>query len=339
MDTMRTRPERPMAHGAHPERCPVSHLEIDRLHKTYGAGPAASPAVEEVTLTAHPGELLCIVGPSGCGKTTLLRCVAGLIPPTSGTVSVDGQVVTSPPRSMALVFQDYSRSLLPWMTVQANVVLPLRARRMPRAPSGTSWRRGPGGGRPRWSRSQASVAALRRHAAAGCDCRERSPTNRDPAPRRAVRLGRRADPGRPAGPAPRRLAPCRPDRPAGHPRRRRGGLPRRSHRGSLGLAGTRQGDDQRRAAPARDQISTRRSPSSPTSARQVSRRSRPRAGPDEHGAVEPKPHEALIVRPVSAARALGRHGPPPHRGCGVTDTPRRVVRSRQGMAPGSNRAP
>jgi NitT/TauT family transport system ATP-binding protein len=111
----------------------VSHLEIDRLHKTYGTGPAASPAVEQVTLTADPGELLCIVGPSGCGKTTLLRCVAGLIPPTSGTVTVDGQVVTSPPRSMALVFQDYSRSLLPWMTVQANVVLPLRARRMPRA--------------------------------------------------------------------------------------------------------------------------------------------------------------------------------------------------------------
>ena len=83
-----------------PNGAPVSHLEIDRLHKTYGAGPAASPAVEEVTLTAHPGELLCIVGPSGCGKTTLLRCVAGLIPPTSGTVSVDGQVVTSPPRSM-----------------------------------------------------------------------------------------------------------------------------------------------------------------------------------------------------------------------------------------------
>jgi NitT/TauT family transport system ATP-binding protein len=111
----------------------MSRLEIDRLHKTYGVGPAASPAVEEVTLTAHPGELLCIVGPSGCGKSTLLRCVAGLIPPTSGTVTVDGEVVTSPPRSMALVFQDYSRSLLPWMTVHANVVLPLRARRMPRA--------------------------------------------------------------------------------------------------------------------------------------------------------------------------------------------------------------
>jgi NitT/TauT family transport system ATP-binding protein len=111
----------------------VSLLEIDRVHKAYGTGPAAVTAVEDVTLTAHPGEMLCIVGPSGCGKTTLLRCVSGLISPTSGTVTVDGEVVTAPPRSMALVFQDYSRSLLPWMTVHANIVLPLKARRMPRA--------------------------------------------------------------------------------------------------------------------------------------------------------------------------------------------------------------
>ena len=111
----------------------MSLLEIDRVHKTYGSGPAALTAVEEISLTVHPGELLCIVGPSGCGKTTLLRCVAGLLPPTSGAVTADGQIVTAPPRSMALVFQDYSRSLLPWMTVHGNVVLPLRARRMPRA--------------------------------------------------------------------------------------------------------------------------------------------------------------------------------------------------------------
>jgi NitT/TauT family transport system ATP-binding protein len=111
----------------------VSLLGIDRVHKAYGTGPGAVTALEDVTLTAFPGEMLCIVGPSGCGKTTLLRCVSGLLPPTSGTVTVDGEGVTAPPRSMALVFQDYSRSLLPWMTVHANVVLPLKARRMPRA--------------------------------------------------------------------------------------------------------------------------------------------------------------------------------------------------------------
>jgi NitT/TauT family transport system ATP-binding protein len=111
----------------------MSILAIDRLHKTYGTGPAPFTAIDEVTVTTRPGELLCIVGPSGCGKTTLLRCVAGLMPPTSGTASLDGRVITAPPRSMALVFQDYSRSLLPWMTVHTNIVLPLKARRMPRA--------------------------------------------------------------------------------------------------------------------------------------------------------------------------------------------------------------
>jgi NitT/TauT family transport system ATP-binding protein len=107
-------------------------LEIDRVAKTYGAGAEAVAAIDEVTLTTRPGEMLCIVGPSGCGKTTLLRCVSGLMPPTSGAVRLDEREVTAPPRSMALVFQDYSRSLLPWMTVHGNVVLPLKAGRVPR---------------------------------------------------------------------------------------------------------------------------------------------------------------------------------------------------------------
>jgi NitT/TauT family transport system ATP-binding protein len=104
-------------------------LAVDGIAKAYGG----SPAVDDVTFTTEPGELLCLVGPSGCGKTTLLRCVAGLAAPSAGEVRLDDRPVTSPPRAMAPVFQDYSRSLLPWMTVQANVVLPLRARRVPRA--------------------------------------------------------------------------------------------------------------------------------------------------------------------------------------------------------------
>src|SRR5690606_10025183 len=74
----------------------------------------------------NAGELVCIVGPSGCGKTTLLKCIAGLLKPTAGEVLMDGVTVTSPPARMALVFQEYGRSLYPWLTVRGNVELPLK---------------------------------------------------------------------------------------------------------------------------------------------------------------------------------------------------------------------
>ena len=67
-----------------------------------------------------------MIGPSGCGKTTLLRCASGLLAPTSGTVVLRGEPVVGPPEEMALVFQEYNRSLFPWMTVRQNVGFPLR---------------------------------------------------------------------------------------------------------------------------------------------------------------------------------------------------------------------
>jgi NitT/TauT family transport system ATP-binding protein len=70
------------------------------------------------------------VGPSGCGKTTLLKCIAGLLSPTSGVVEIDGRPVTGPTASMALVFQEYGRSLYPWLTVRGNVELPLRHKKL-----------------------------------------------------------------------------------------------------------------------------------------------------------------------------------------------------------------
>lgn len=105
---------------------------MDSIAKTYGEGPEAFQAIADVTLATEPGELLCIVGPSGCGKTTLLRCISGLMPPSAGSVHLDEHPVTEPPRSMALVFQDYSRSLLPWMDIAGNVTLPLKAAGMSR---------------------------------------------------------------------------------------------------------------------------------------------------------------------------------------------------------------
>jgi NitT/TauT family transport system ATP-binding protein len=67
-------------------------------------------------------EFLCVVGPSGCGKSTLLRLLAGLIPPTRGTIEAD----FDPTRSYGIVFQDYS--LLPWLTVRQNIELALTLR-------------------------------------------------------------------------------------------------------------------------------------------------------------------------------------------------------------------
>ncbi|MFP4513662.1 MAG: ATP-binding cassette domain-containing protein, partial [Acidimicrobiales bacterium] len=110
----------------------MSALELDAIAKTYGSGPDAFEAIQNVTVSAGQGEMLCIVGPSGCGKTTLLRCTAGLLAPTAGTVRVGDEIITRTPRSMAVVFQDYSRSLLPWLDLHRNVTMPLEVRRVPK---------------------------------------------------------------------------------------------------------------------------------------------------------------------------------------------------------------
>lgn len=92
----------------------------------------ATPILEKVAFTVAPEEFLCLVGPSGCGKTTLLRVAAGLIRPQEGEARFDGKVVDRPTPELAIVFQDYSRALLPWRTVAGNVELALEARGAPR---------------------------------------------------------------------------------------------------------------------------------------------------------------------------------------------------------------
>jgi NitT/TauT family transport system ATP-binding protein len=101
-------------------------LEITNLAKTYGTGEKETQALRDVTFVVDDGEFVCVVGPSGCGKTTLLKCVAGLLRPTRGDVVLRGKRVTEPPEEMALVFQEYGRSLMPWASVRNNVLLPLR---------------------------------------------------------------------------------------------------------------------------------------------------------------------------------------------------------------------
>jgi NitT/TauT family transport system ATP-binding protein len=101
-------------------------LEVRHLRKVYEDRRRTVEAVRDLDFAVDAGELVCVVGPSGAGKTTLLRCVAGLLAPTAGQVLLAGSPVTGPPAGMAVVFQEYGRSLFPWMSVRRNVELPLR---------------------------------------------------------------------------------------------------------------------------------------------------------------------------------------------------------------------
>lgn len=107
-------------------------LEVTGLHHRYGGGEAAHHAVHDVTFTVQTGQLACIVGPSGCGKSTLLRCIAGLMRPSKGEITLRDARVEGVPEDLAVVFQDYSRSLFPWLSVRKNVEFPLRWKKLSR---------------------------------------------------------------------------------------------------------------------------------------------------------------------------------------------------------------
>ena len=101
-------------------------LEVTDLTRAFGRGDAAHVAIDRVNLHVAQGELVSIVGPSGCGKSTLLRCIGGLIPPTAGRIVLRGVPVHDVPDGLAVVLQDYGRSLYPWLSVRDNVAMPLR---------------------------------------------------------------------------------------------------------------------------------------------------------------------------------------------------------------------
>jgi len=107
-------------------------VDVRSLSKEYRTGAGVTAAIGDVSFTVARGEFVSIVGPSGAGKTTLLKCLSGLMPPTSGTVLFEGKVHKGVPSRLTLVFQDYSRSLFPWLTVESNITLPLRNKKVPR---------------------------------------------------------------------------------------------------------------------------------------------------------------------------------------------------------------
>lgn len=107
-------------------------LSVRGLKKVYQTGGGEVEAVRNLTFDLRPGELACLVGPSGSGKTTLLKCISGLLAPTAGEILLIGRKVTGPPKNMAVVFQEYGRSLFPWMRVRENVELPLKNQGVPK---------------------------------------------------------------------------------------------------------------------------------------------------------------------------------------------------------------
>ena len=106
----------------------ASIVEIRGISKTYGTDVEA---LRDIDLDLPRGKLTSLLGPSGCGKTTLLKIVAGLVKPTSGTIRVDGKVVDGPGPERAFVFQDFA--LMPWATVMRNVAFGLELRGVARA--------------------------------------------------------------------------------------------------------------------------------------------------------------------------------------------------------------
>ena len=108
-------------------------LRLDRVSRHFdNPSGARVAALHELTLTIGRGEFICLLGPSGCGKTTALNCIAGLLPVTGGTISLDERRIDLLPperRGFGMVFQNYA--LFPHMTVRRNVAFGLMMRGTP----------------------------------------------------------------------------------------------------------------------------------------------------------------------------------------------------------------
>ena len=106
-------------------------LTVDGIIVRYDTPEGAVTAVDDVSLKVRPGEFLSIIGPSGCGKSSLFNVIGGLLGHHQGTVSVAGETISSPHKSIGMVFQE--ESTFPWRTVLDNVAFPLELTGMSRA--------------------------------------------------------------------------------------------------------------------------------------------------------------------------------------------------------------
>jgi NitT/TauT family transport system ATP-binding protein len=104
-------------------------LRIQHLGKVFERDGEAVSALEDINFDVTEGEFICIVGPSGCGKSTLLNVLAGFLPSTSGSVTINGEAVSGPDPRRIMVFQE--RGVFPWLTVEGNIGFGLS--KLPRA--------------------------------------------------------------------------------------------------------------------------------------------------------------------------------------------------------------
>jgi NitT/TauT family transport system ATP-binding protein len=107
------------------------YLCLQGLSKVYATRDGPVRALDQVSVSESRGEFLSVLGPSGCGKSTLLMIAAGLLPPSSGAVTIDGKPVTRPRTDIGIVFQ--SPVLLEWRTALGNVMLQAEAKKLERA--------------------------------------------------------------------------------------------------------------------------------------------------------------------------------------------------------------
>lgn len=107
-------------------------LSVSHATKWFGAGDQQVTVIADLNLDLVAGDITCLVGPSGVGKTTLLRLLSGLTSPSEGEISMDGRILDGPVGEIAVVFQDYRGSMMPWMRVLQNVAFPLEGRGVPK---------------------------------------------------------------------------------------------------------------------------------------------------------------------------------------------------------------
>ena len=98
-------------------------LSLEELRVDYRVAGNTLPALGPLSLEIAAGSFVTLIGPSGCGKSTLLRILAGLLQPTTGRATLNGEMIRSPSAHINILFQ--SASLLPWRDVRANIALPL----------------------------------------------------------------------------------------------------------------------------------------------------------------------------------------------------------------------